>query len=206
MIEVLESALRPCDRLVVAFTGVSHALGAIPFEFHKSMGALDCAALFVRDLGRRWYQYDEATIADLTGRIRQAVARSGASRVTFLGNSMGGFGALYFGARLNADAILAFAPQTAIDPVVTEAFGDDRWREHQATIAAYPFGDLAREAPAKGRVAVYYGASADLDAAHVNRLAAHWPMEQVAIPDCGHDVAGRLKAQNELIPLIARTI
>ncbi len=206
MIEVLDSAVRPCERLVIAFTGISHALGAIPFDFHRSMGTLECAALFVRDLERRWYQYDEASIARLVQQIRSAIELSGARRITFLGNSMGGYGALYFGSLLNADAIIAFVPQTAIDPRVTQALGDDRWSNEQSAIPAYPFGDLARVAPAKGRVAIYHGADHRLDTAHAVHLASSWPLERIAVPDCGHDVAGKLKARGELLSLIAATI
>jgi hypothetical protein len=57
MFEFRDEALKPHDCLVVAFTGLGHALGQIPFEFHRTLSGTDCAPLYVRDLARRWYQY-----------------------------------------------------------------------------------------------------------------------------------------------------
>jgi len=58
MIEFLEEFEGTGDHLIVAFTGVLHRMGGIPFEFHRSLGEVDAKVLFVRDLEQRWYQYD----------------------------------------------------------------------------------------------------------------------------------------------------
>jgi pimeloyl-ACP methyl ester carboxylesterase len=206
MIEILDRELRSARHLVVAFTGIAHKLGGIPFEFHKSIGAIRCAPLFVRDLKCQWYQYDEAAIIAVTERIEQARRSTGAERLVCLGNSMGGFGALLFGSMLNADAILAFCPQTTIDPAVTSALGDDRWRAYQDKIVSYPRGDLAKEIPARGRVIVCYGRDDKLDAAHVERVRPSWKPREVIVDDAHHDAAAALKARGQLLPLIRESI
>src|SRR4051794_4757161 len=113
MITFATDRLRRSDRLVVAFGGVRQRLRPPPKEFSRSLEQQDCAVLFVRDPQRWWWQYDGGQISSVLDRIRTAREETGAKRLICLGNSMGGFGALYFGARLGADAILGFSPQTA---------------------------------------------------------------------------------------------
>ncbi len=198
---------RRSPRLVVAFAGVQQKLGmGLHAEFHRSLEPLDCAALYVRDTAQRWYQYGAAEIDAVLAQIRAAAAEAGAARLVCIGNSMGGFGALYFGARLKADAILAVAPQTAIDPEVTEGLGDHRWSAFQAAIPAYPFGDLTQLPPATGRVILCRGDADSLDRAHARHLAARWTLEQRVVPDSKHDAAARLRDRGELAPLLRAVI
>jgi predicted esterase YcpF (UPF0227 family) len=201
LIEVDVSELRPAETLVVAFAGVKGGLGGIPREFHRTLSASPCAALFVVDHARRWYQYDLDEMAALTARISAAAAEVGASRIVTLGNSMGGFGALLVGALVGADRILAFSPQTCIEPAATRSLGDDRWVDHQCRIDAYPFGDLNRIASPRGHVVLCFGADDALDVAHAARL--HWPCEQFPIAGAGHAAAGALKERGELAAFVA---
>ena len=191
---------------MVAFAGVRQKLGGLKYEFHRSLEQLDCAALFVRDPQCRWYQYDDASVSAVVDQIQAAREQAGASRLVCIGNSMGGFGALYFGARLDADAILAFAAQTAIDPAVARGLGDDRWAEYQAAIATYPFGDLAEQTPARGRTILCWGDRDRADLAHADWLAKSWSFERLAVPDARHDAAARLRDDNRLLPLLQDVI
>ncbi len=50
-------------------------------------------------------------------------------KVLFLGNSMGGYGALLFGLDASATAILSFSPQTRFDSEFYDAIRERRWRE-----------------------------------------------------------------------------
>jgi len=202
MIDVSTDLLKPSRCLVVAFAGVRQKLGGLKSEFHRSLERLDCAALFVRDPECRWYQYDAGALEALEARIRRSAEQAGAARLVCIGNSMGGFGALLFGARLGADAILSFVPQTAIDPAVTDALGDHRWQAYQARIPSYPFGDLALRPPAAARTIVCHGADDELDSAHADRLAAVWPIERIAVASARHDAAAQLRDQGKLVPLI----
>ena len=196
----------PSDQLVVAFGGVRHGYGGIKGEFRQSLGKLGSAAVFVRDDGCRWYQYGPEELQPIFDQIQAVKAELGARRLVCLGNSMGGFGALLFGQRLGADAILSFVPQTAIDPEVTTALGDDRWAAYQENIPAYPHGDLLKEPPAAGRVVMCWGAKDPLDSAHAERIADAWKVEPVVIRSVGHDAAFELREKGRLLPLLESVI
>lgn len=200
MIEILDEQLQPAERLFVAFTGIKGALGGVPFEFVKSLQRLDGAALYVRDLGPHWYQ-DDGDAEQILTAITQAVEKVRPSRLICLGNSMGGFGALYFGARANAHSILAFAPQTAIDPTVTARLGDHRWRDYQQSIVRFPFGDLTEVTPPAGVVKIVVGSELEIDVKHAKRLLGAWPA-QIVVVSGGHDAIHTLKAEGRLLPLI----
>ncbi|MDB5398321.1 MAG: hypothetical protein QOD93_589 [Acetobacteraceae bacterium] len=204
MIEFLEEIDGPGDHLIVAFTGVQQRMGGVPFEFHKSLGGGDAKVLFVRDTGQRWYQYEIETILGAARRIRDIAASLGTTRLSCIGNSMGGFGALMFGGLCAADAILAFAPQTTILPQQTLAMGDHRWLEYQAKIEAYPLPDLNALPSATGRVTICQGVDDVLDTAHAERLS--WANERIILADCGHNVARTLKDRGELTALIRSSL
>lgn len=206
MIVVSPEGVRRSERLVIAFTGIRQKLGGLKHDFHRSLERLDCAALYVRDPECRWWQYDEPLVSGVIERIRTMRERAGASRLVCIGNSMGGFAALYFGARLDADAILAFSAQAAIDPSVTERLGDRRWAEYQAAIPAYPFGDLALQAPARGRTALCWGERDALDLAHADWLARTWTFERLVVPGARHDAAAQLRDADRLRPLLEEAI
>lgn len=188
--------LRPARYLVVAFTGVSHGLGGVDFDFYQTLGAGDAAALFVRDRGQRWYQYEENQLLAVDSHIREAAAKVGAERLLLMGNSMGGFGALLFGKRLAANAILAFAPQTCITPALTAAMGDYRWGEYQAFIPSYPVGDLNSLQNPDSRVTVCASSDDPLDIAHADRLS--WPHSKERRAAGGHAIAKTLRDAGEL--------
>lgn len=202
MINVRDDELRPSRHLVVAFAGVMHGYGGIPFEFIRTLGKVDCAALYVRDLGQRWYQYSRVEIDGLADRIRRAKMETGADKLTMLGNSMGGFGALMFGALCDADVMLAFVPQSAIAPEPMRKIGDARYDQWTSAISDFPVGDLIKLPRPRGQAIVYTGDQEPLDLAHARRLTLGWNAEGRIIPGAGHDVAARLRDGGELDGLI----
>lgn len=204
MIEFHDVTPGATGHLIVAFTGISQGLGGIPFEFHRSLGSVRAKALFVRDTAQRWYQYEQTVVDATVERIRVEAAAAGATRVSCIGNSMGGFGALLFGALCQADAILAFAPQTTILPAQTAAMDDRRWQVHQNRMETFPFGDIDALPAPTARVTVHYGADAALDAAHAARLT--WPHRRIAHPGCGHNVASFLRERAELVGEIVKAL
>jgi len=206
MIEIREDALKQHDCLVVAFAGLGHALGGIPYEFHRTLSGVDCAALYVRDLGRRWYQYGpgdgDSDPRQVIKRIRQAKKHCGARRLVFLGNSMGGFGALMYAALMpQADAVLAFSPQTVILPG-----HDERWLSYWQEIPNPRYGDLAALPRPKADVLLIYDEFNPLERKHIRHLLQTWPRCHVRMSPGNHDVAASLLASGELAPLIARAI
>ncbi|WP_172300527.1 YqiA/YcfP family alpha/beta fold hydrolase [Pseudoruegeria sp. HB172150] len=101
-------------RLLVVFS----AANAGSFTFFKATRQMRPDRLHIRDpFGTAWYQNglaDGETLADIETRIAE-VARD-YREIWMLGSSMGGYAALYFGARLGARRVLAIAPQLIVDP------------------------------------------------------------------------------------------
>lgn len=204
MIECFNEDVGPAETLVVAFTGVLMGLGGVPFEFHRSISGRGAAALFVRDPAQQWYQYPPDVLEGVAARVRAAAATAGAARIVMLGNSMGGFAALLFGGMVEADAVLAFSPQTCIDPVHTDALGDTRWRQWQAGIPTYFLGDLNDCRAPTGRTTICCGADEPLDLAHAQRLG--WRHTLQVIDGCDHSVAAQLRDRGLLSATIDAAI
>lgn len=194
MIRFDDSLLRDANTLVVAFTGVHHGLGQIPFEFHRSLQG--ACALFVSDRSQRWYQNG---VSEIVERIAAAQVATGSNRLALVGNSMGGFGALLFGSLCQADRVLAFAPQTTIIPEQTDAIGDMRWQQYQRQMDSFDYGDVAA-LPAPRETRIVYGAGSKLDRAHVMRIG--WPCQVTSIEGAERGPAAALRAKGELIPLL----
>ncbi len=59
--------------------------------------------------------------------LQELIRESGATKVTFIGNSQGGFGAILLGAMLNVDYVHAFSSQTFADPINRWKYKEKRW-------------------------------------------------------------------------------
>ena len=114
------------------------------FEFRRFVNRTfgdSVSVLFVRDGAREWYLGgvaglggDPAAAADGVRRLLDARGlRPNATLVA--GSSMGGFGAILLGALLGADDVVAFVPQTFVDPAGLARAGDARF-PHYAAVAA----------------------------------------------------------------------
>lgn len=140
--------------------------------------------LFLRDLERRWY------LSGLVGLGRGAAgAAAGVARLldergleprrtVYVGDSMGGFGALLLGALGAADVVLAFVPQTFAAPQLLALHGDRRWPIHADAGAAFPeHADLGavwaalQDGGCASRAVVFYGED-PVDVAHAEHVGA----------------------------------
>jgi pimeloyl-ACP methyl ester carboxylesterase len=119
--------------LLVAFGGMHGDIGMPPFEFFAATGEIPIKRLFVRDLRRAWYhkgiEGHGETITAVADSLHELIAGYEVDRLVVAGSSAGGYAALVFGALLGADTVLAFGPQTVIDPDMIAAIGDHRWDE-----------------------------------------------------------------------------
>lgn len=130
--------LRPCrdeGPVVVAFCSVN----ARGFAFEKPFAEWGMSAIHVRDPTNAWYQDGIGaplpSPAALAAHLRAALHAMRATRIVTFGPSMGGYGALLFGALLGADGVLAFSPQTVLNRRLPHTPPADRPGE--------PFYDLA---------------------------------------------------------------
>lgn len=111
--ELHQAGDTPSPRLLVVFSA-AHARN---FTFFNATKEMKTDRLHIRDPnGNAWYQKglaDGEGIADIERRIREVAADY--REIWMLGSSMGGYAALYLGARLQARRVLAIAPQVILD-------------------------------------------------------------------------------------------
>jgi hypothetical protein len=170
--------------LLIAFGGLRGRIDVPRFEFLGVTGDFPVKRLFVRDLDQAWYQRGAPrtgakTLEELAVALQRIVEGEDVDRVVTIGNSAGGYGALAFGALLGADCVLAFAPQTIIDPGALKAMGDDRWIDQllaleRAGALDHDWLDLRTALPSARRRAtryqVYFDTSLRVDRLHAENL------------------------------------
>lgn len=194
--------------ILIAFGGIIGALGIPPFEFFNLTKGFDTSRAYVRDLQQSWYHAglggvstDVPTTAAYLSRLVQL---AGATRVVLVGNSMGGYAALLFGALLGADEVHAFSPQTFIDPLNRARHGDKRWSAQLARVqaaASLPYLDLVpllRDRAGAGAITVHYSPADALDEVHAERLATVPRVTVRAYADGGHNVIKHLRQSGAL--------
>jgi len=121
-----------------------------------------------------------STLASVAESLGDLVEGTGAKRLVVAGNSAGGYAALLFGTLLGADLVLAFAPQTTIDPKALAEMGDHRWDEMLAPLIKHGalelrWADLRVALPAARRAdtryKVFFDENTTHDRLHAERLS-----------------------------------
>jgi hypothetical protein len=167
--------------LLVAFGGISGGLGLPPFEFMKMCEGIDVDRVFVRDIQQSWYHLSDDNLA-MPERVIEVLGSMlvPGRRSVFVGNSMGAYAAILFGAILGCDSILAFAPQTFIDPENRTKHGDCRWEEqlsrvHASDLAVIEYFDLRQFLLTKTiskteQIRLFYATDHHLDRLHAEHI------------------------------------
>ncbi len=126
---------------------------------------------------------------------------SGFKKVIFYGSSMGGYGALAFAPAAPGCRVVAFSPQTSLDPDIVPfenrygpGYARGLWDKSG-------FHDGAEGAKAAGQVIVFADPWQREDAAHVARLQTD-NLVWAKCPFFGHDVARLMMFANILTPAI----
>ncbi len=197
-IAVLEGDPR---RLVVVFTGLGQGMGPVRLaEFEaSSSGEGRNTVIFVADKRSTWYE-----APGLADRVRSELARLIAAmapeRTLFVGNSMGGYGAILFSAALAPQTVLAFGPQWSLRPGAVP--GETRWRRAAERVGEIRTASLADSfAPSTDYILLHGLAGAD------RAQAAMFPEGQrirhYLVPGRDHDTGQALK-QAGLLPGLVR--
>jgi pimeloyl-ACP methyl ester carboxylesterase len=105
--------------MLVAFAGIQGRMGGVPaFEFANLTSDLPAHRVFLRDPGRLYFQRGVpgagGSALEVADFLRAHRDRLGVRRVVTLGNSVGGYAAVLFGALLDADEAHAIATKTSI--------------------------------------------------------------------------------------------
>ncbi|MFN4019887.1 MAG: hypothetical protein ACK4IC_05160 [Erythrobacter sp.] len=181
--------------LFICFTGIRQAMGGIGAEeFTGSTALPDFSALFVSDLKRTWYNgFPAERLTDILAPFCTG------KRVVTVGNSMGGFGALWATTILPVDTAIAFAPQYSLHPELVP--GETRWREFTEAITHFRYPSLADAFTTGARIFTING---DDDREHWINFPARPGCENVLIRNSGHDPA-RLIKQSGALPALLQT-
>ncbi len=202
--------------LLISFAGVGIGVGVPYFEFLKILRGVPVQKMFVRDVYKSWYHAGlkglSANVDQSVEVLRGMIEESGARRVLTIGNSMGGYAAILYGALLGADEVLAFSPITFLNWKNRFRYLDLRpwirylWRSSVKNRKCY---DLARiPGIKKPRIHIYFDGDYRTDTAHARHLAK--AASNVQLHPCyiggKHHVIKKLKEQGELQGIIQSSI
>lgn len=205
--------------LVVAFAGLAEELGIPAFEFMRMVSALGTQTVFVRDTRRLWYQRGVPGLGPSVDTVADALAdlvrSSKARRTVFLGSSAGGYAALLFSSLVPAHRVLAFGPQTVVDPAVRASLGDGRWLRSTQELerSGGPdkrYGDLApifhAFAGDRPEVLLHYADGSPLDVAHAERLGGAPKVSLRPHPVAEHNIPALLKREGRLAAVLEESL
>lgn len=201
--------------LYIFFGGIAAGIGMPPFEFQRASGILGQHRIFIRDLRQCWCQGGIPGVGrDIPSVVRYLeglIEKIGATRVCFVGNSMGGFAALMFSALIGTSGAIAFAPQTFISPPLRLRHGDWRWRRR--ILAAWIAGirreriwdlrGLLSASPPPNGCAVYVSTGCPLDVAHASRIAGCAGVRVTTFSESGHGLVAWLRDTGRLAGIMA---
>jgi pimeloyl-ACP methyl ester carboxylesterase len=196
--------------MVIAFAAMSPFRPPAFHLFEATTGVL-AKRLFVRDPDRVWFQHGVpgfgTSIDDVAGSLRAIVDEQEVERLVLMGSSAGGYAALAFGALLEADLVLSFAPQTTIDQAWLDEAGDERWRGHLKTLEELGGPDprwvdlrtaLPRETLPGTVFEVHYPTQLESDRRHAERLAGLPGVSMVGHDRAAHNFIRGLRNRGEL--------
>ncbi|HEX3432921.1 MAG TPA: hypothetical protein VHT25_02545 [Solirubrobacteraceae bacterium] len=206
--------------LLVAFGGLRGRIDVPPFEFLALTGDFPIKRLYVRDLDQAWYHRGAPrtrarNLEELAGVLLEIVAAQEVDRIVTIGNSSGGYAALAFGTLLGADTVLAFAPQTVIDPETMEAMDDRRWLDKLATLddrgaLDHAWTDLAVALPgarrSPTRYQIYFDDSHRVDRLHAEHLRDVEGVRLYRFGKGGHYLVNRMRASGALERVVRNAV
>lgn len=185
------------DLTVLCFTGVGHGMGAINIQREEFVGTGSSfgSMIFITDKTRSWGN------ALNVERICDLIAPYVAGReLHALGNSMGGFLAVVFSSFLKLQTCVAFVPQFSVkNDIVPE---ERRWRNFRAQIKAFRFPSLEGHFVPECEYFLFSGAE-ESERPHWSQFPRLSNVRNIVVEECGHDLAGDLKATGLLYPVIA---
>lgn len=104
-----------CNELIVAFSAMGTPAGK--FQLSRVLDGVG-NRLFLNDQDDRWYQYGVPGFGEsvemLVTSIRRCQQELAVQRNVFIGSSMGAYGAMLYGALMDADRVLAFGGEVEI--------------------------------------------------------------------------------------------
>lgn len=205
--------------LVVAFGGIAGRLGGIEaFEFMGTLARLDTKHAFVRDAEMSWYQRGVKGVGTDVDSVATALSRlldvACPERVVFIGSSAGGYAAILFATLVEVDEVLAFGPQTFLDPARRTAVGDERWPRLSRRMEKRldpRYADLRPllenlAACRRLRIRIHHPTGEPVDVAHARNLAGVTCVRLIPHRSDVHEVVRDLRAAGALDATVAESV
>lgn len=204
------------DTMLIAFGGINQGMGMPPFEFFQMASSFPVKRLFFRDVKQAWYHCGLNGAGDDISAIARFIAseieQQKPRHTVAVGNSMGGFAAILFGALTGVSHVLAFSPQTFIAPLTLLRHRDFRWPRR--IWRAYwsrekrPCHDLKRVLQTHSIRAcdIHFSERSPLDSIHARHLAACGNVTLHSYPEGGHRLIQHLKRSGQLSPLVSTAL
>lgn len=119
--------------LIISFAGLGEQ-----FNFGKTLDDLNVNVIYLRDVNHNWYLNGLSGVGDYVEDVSDflinKIVEIKPSKVITLGTSAGGFAAILYGHMLQADAVLAFSPQTFMNRWNCIKYLDYRWLDRVVQI------------------------------------------------------------------------
>jgi hypothetical protein len=193
---------------VVAFGGIANQLMMPVFEFFNILSQFKVNKIFVKDPHQSWYY--KLGHSKITEELIEIIPKE--NRKIFIGTSAGGFAAILIGNLIGADLVLAFSPQTFLDPVYRREYKDNRWSKEIKNVYEVTKNLYDLRLPEMivdnntTEYRIYYCDKFELDVVHASMLAEknNFIMEP---QDCAeHVVVKCLKQSNLLLNILEENL
>ncbi|NRR92003.1 hypothetical protein HSX10_10540 [Winogradskyella undariae] len=204
--------------LLVSFGGIKQGMGIPIYEFYNVFKDIGCDKVYIKDVNQAWYhkgvnrEIDD--IKKLKELLQKIIIKGAYEKVIFIGNSMGGYGAILFGALLNVDSVIAFSPQTFIGKINRFWYRDHRWKKELSKVYLDNFSQkkyynlkksLKREI-FNPKIEIFYSLNDKLDSLHAERLKNQFNIKLVPYLKGNHNLIKVLRDDGELINIIRKSI
>lgn len=201
--------------LVIAFTSYgTHGVPARSFEWVNTVSALGVHGLYFRDTFQHWFHAGcrgySASLEHSVLLVEAYIASHSIEKVITIGSSMGGHGALLFGALLGVDHVIAFSPQVNMDHNWLLPHGDLRWQLKASEInhSAYDYLNLAELLHSRRpkETSLFYDSAVGLDELHARTLQGLPGVELTDLRKGEHEVAYVMAKAGEVTRLLGERI
>ncbi|MFO1152308.1 MAG: tetratricopeptide repeat protein [Rhodospirillales bacterium] len=189
MSEYVKIIDRTIDTLVVVFSHINTPAGQ--FSHFQTLTRLPYSFLFVNCPNNSYYLGGipgvGKEVRDVCSLLQQMISGFNAKRTVFFGNSMGAFGALLFGLMLDADVIIALAPEVV--PGLKGTSGPSVVGDRALFDSYYARNVLDLPQANKTRVKAFFGEKALGDMLAGLAMGERFPRSCVSLKNCFHSVA-----------------
>ncbi len=196
--------------LYIFMGGIAAGIAVPPFEFYRSASILDENKIFIRDLSQMWYLNGlpgvSKDIYETAEVLKNEIEKLNVEKVYWVGNSMGGWAAIALCKILGIGQVIAFAPQTTIDPLQLLYRREFRWvkqisKTYIKTMFKHTFYDLKKlflPTAFNAQVSIFVDSNNRLDYFHAKRLAGEKGVSVFEFKSGGHEIVKHLKAEGLL--------